>query len=163
MVLTYMATLEHLCAAGKLRRHVPDLEDLELPERVMYFAPEFEAWASSTLKAALRDRGRDLTPYEQAELICYEFIIGRPMAYSVDYRKLDPHGAQVWELKTEDVRIFGWFARKAHFVAVGGALKKDLRKAKDYTPHIQKVAKFRNILDLNEPKAITGVTRDAVL
>jgi hypothetical protein len=158
-----MATLEHLCATGKLKKHIPDLEDTELPQRMMYFAPEFEAWISGALRLERPERGRNLTPFEQAELICYEFIVGRPMGYGYHYKKLDPISAHAWELKTEDVRIFGWFAMKSHFVAVGGELKRYLKRARQYGPHVLRVTNFRNALELDEPKAITGVTHNAVL
>jgi hypothetical protein len=157
-----MATLEHLVASGKLTKHAPDLERLELPERVVYFSPEFETWIAGTLPTLPRDRGRDLLPFEQVEQLLYDFVIGRPMVYSVDYRKLDPHPQHVWELKTEDIRLFGWFPRKCHFVIVAGIQKKSIPKAKDYAPLIQSVVQFRDALDLDAPKALAGVTHNDI-
>ena len=104
-----------------------------------------------------------MTPHEQVEQIFFDFVIGRPLAYGVHYRKLDPLAAHTWELKTEDMRLFGWFAHKAHFVAVCGAPKKAIRKFKDYAPFIRCVVQFRTTLDLDEPKAVTGVNHDAIL
>lgn len=161
--LTYMATVEHLVAVGKLKKHVPDLDDDELPERLALLSPEFEAWAQTELKPCPCLGGRFVTPFEQAEQILYEFVVGRPMAYSVHYRKLDPIGLHVWELKTPDVRIFGWFPRKCHFIAVCGELKNRIRRAKDYAPYIQRVLDFRVQLDLDEPKALTGVNHNDIL
>jgi hypothetical protein len=110
-----MATLEYLLATSHLIKHEPDLDHDELPERIICFAPSFTAWLNETLATIGRRQRRQLTPYEQVEQILYEFVIGRPMAYSVDYRKLDPPIlAHVWELKTPDVRLFGWFARRGH-------------------------------------------------
>jgi len=162
-VLTYMATLEHLIATGKLKKHEPDLEDAELPERVVCFTPELDTWLYDVLRIASRDRGRDLTPFEQTEQIFYDFVIGRPMAYSIHIRQLDPLRQHVWELKTTDVRILGWFPKKAHFVAVCGALKKVIPRAKHYAPLINSVVDFRATLDLDEPKSIEGATLNVVL
>src|SRR3954447_19238142 len=101
-----MATLEHLAATDKLLKHEADLYAHQLPLRTAYFAPEFDAWLDELWKIELR-RGRDLAPFEQAEQALYDVVIGRPMAFGVDYRKLEPHEEHVWELKTLDVRVFG--------------------------------------------------------
>lgn len=78
-----MATLEHLAATDKLLKHEPDLDDHELPARVAYFAPDFDEWLAVTLYPLSAKRGRHLTPFEQAEQLLYEFVIGRPMAYTL--------------------------------------------------------------------------------
>jgi hypothetical protein len=158
-----MATLEHLAATNKLLKHEPDLDDHELPERIAYFAPDFDEWLEAGLWSLDAKRGRDLTPFEQVEQILYEFVIGHPMAYSVDYRKLEPLRVHVWELKTPDVRLFGWFPRKATIVLVCGTLKENVNKFKAYTPFVEAVAAFRNAIDLDEPKSVTGVRQNEVL
>jgi hypothetical protein len=158
-----MATLEQACAAGWLVKYECDLEPDEMPQRVMFFAPDFERWLSTELIKVPNIDDRKISPHEQAEQILYEFIVGWPLAYDVGYKKLNPFTLHVWELKTPDVRILGWFARKAHFVAVRGLLKSALRHAKLYKPHIEDVVAFRTALALDEPKVITGVTRSEVL
>ena len=158
-----MATLALLADEGKLKRHEPDLERNEFPERFVYFAPEVNAWLQATLKRAAKDRNNNLFPYEQAEQLLYDFAIGRPMAYGQHYRKLDPLMQHIWELKTEDVRLIGWFAKRRHFVVVCGRLKKELPRAKLYTPCIQCSIWFRANLDLDQPKAVTGVSHRDVL
>ena len=87
-----MATLATLAAIGTLIRHEPDLEPGEQPSRFTYFAPAAYAWCLSDLPGMARDRGRNETPYEQVEQLLYDVAIGRPMAYSLDYRKLEPLG-----------------------------------------------------------------------
>ncbi len=162
-LLTYMATLEHLAAADKLLKHEPDLDESELSERIAYFSPGFDHWLDATLRQLAFRAGRDLTPFEQAEQILYEFVAGQPMAYSVHYRKLEPLMAHVWELKTPDVRLFGWFPKRAIIVLVCGTLKENVKKFGDYAPFIREVIAFRDALALDNPKAITGVGRHEVL
>lgn len=157
-----MATLDHLVAAGSLVRHDADLEWPDQPKRFVYFAPKALAWIQATLRVMKKDRGRDLEPYEQVEQALYEFVSGLPLAYGQDCRKLDPMVAAVWELKTEDVRLIGWAPRKSTFLVVCGCMKKHLTKFKDYAPLISETQTFRDALDLDEPKAITGVTLNAV-
>lgn len=161
-VLTYMATLEHLADSDKVIRHEPDLEDDEFAERYAYFAPAFDV-SLSALRAIGCLHGRKLTPYEQTERILYDYVIGVRLAYGSDYHPLDPLGFHTWELKTPDVRLFGWFPRRRHFIIVCWRLKDDLKPAAKYASPIQEVVDFRNLLDLDEPKAVTGVRADEVL
>ena len=158
-----MATLAMLTAEGTVIRHEPDLERWEQPTRFTYFAPGAHAWCSTDLKAMARDRGRNETPHEQVEQLLYEFAIGRPMAYALDYRKLDPLGQHVWELKTVDVGLVGWFARKGCIVIVRAEMKRVLQSAKLYRPLIEATVAFRTSLDLDPPKEITGVLHHDVL
>ena len=158
-----MATLEYLEGEGVLIRHQPDLDHGEMPERFVSYPPDFEQWLETVLKTVPKLRDRNLFPYDQVEQAFYEFAIGRPMAYDVHYKKLDPLLQHIWEFKTEDVRIFGWFPRKRHFLAIGGELKKNLLKKSLYAPHVENVRLFRLNLDLDEPKATQGVTQNEVL
>jgi hypothetical protein len=158
-----MATLAHLVATGKLVKHEADLERDEQPQRVVCFSPKFNTKLESSFQGMARLQGRNRTPYEQIEQILYDFIIGRPMAYGSQYHPLDPLVSHTWELKTPDVRLIGWFPQRGHFVVVEGELKDNLKKFADYSPHVQKTVAFRDALDLDEPKAITGVSRNDVL
>jgi hypothetical protein len=157
-----MATLEHLADTDKLIRHDADLDNDEFAERNVYFAPEFDAqWP--TLAAVGRVHGRNRTPYEQAEQLLYEFITGRRLAYGSTYHPLDPYASHVWGLKTPDVRLFGWFPKRRHLVIVCREFKDNLKKFSAYAPYIQQVVEFRNTLDLDEPKAVAGVSENEVL
>jgi hypothetical protein len=158
-----MATLEHLVATGRLLQHAPDLEDSEQVERVLYLAPEFDEWLGTTLYALGRKQGRNRTPYEQAEQMLYEYVIGRRLAYGTGFHPLDPLAAHVWEVKTPDVRLFGWFARRSHMILVCGDLKDHLRTHAAYAPYVARVLAYRNALDLDEPKAVVGVRHNEVL
>jgi hypothetical protein len=158
-----MATLDHLVADGKLKKFDPDLEHDEFPERHVYMAPEADTWVDGTLRLAPHGRSLRLSPYGQVEQLLFDFVIGRPLVYDAQRKKLNPVGLHVWELKTLDVRLIGWFPRKRHFIVVCGRLKTELLKASLYAPCINLVTLFRNTLDLDPPKTITGVRHDDVL
>jgi hypothetical protein len=74
-----------------------------------------------------------------------------------------------WAMKTRDVRVFGYFPRKSTFVAVCGAMRKDLQGHDGQTtnqlfrPMLEAVRQFARNLDLDPPKYLTGVTLNAVL
>lgn len=158
-----MATLAHLVSIGSLIKHEAELESGEMPDRFVYHDPALGSWLEDTLPSLPRDRSRNLTPAQQVDLILYEFVTRKPMMYGQDDRKLDPVHAHVWELKTEDVRLIGWFPCKATFVIVCGELKKNLRSFKDYAPYVARAVIFRDLLDLDEPKMLTGATHSHVL
>jgi hypothetical protein len=158
-----MATLEHLVATSRLLQHAPDLEDGEQFERVLYLTPEFDVWLGKTLSALGHMHGRNRTPYEQAEQILYEYVVGRRLAYGTGFHPLDPLASHVWELKTPDLRLFGWFARRSHLILVCAELKDHLSRSAAYAPYVARVVAYRNALELDEPKAVVGVRYDEVL
>jgi hypothetical protein len=62
----------------------------------------------------------------------------------------------VWELKTADVRLFGWFHQFDCFVGVVIDLKYRVQEYKLYSGYMGEVIRFRDNLDLDEPKFIPG-------
>jgi hypothetical protein len=159
-----MATLEHLSSAsvGALEKEGADLDVDELPLRLVCYAPGARAHIVGKLLSLPRVPGRNTTPLEQFEQIIYEFVVGKPLAYSVDRRKLEPLAQNVWELKTADVRIFGWVPRKACFIVVDGEPKGKVSRFRFYAPYVQAVVAFRDQLDLDHPKAIGGMDYNAL-
>jgi len=104
-----------------------------------------------------------LFPYEQVDQILYDFVIGRPLVYDVQRNKLDPLTQHVWELKTEDVRLIGWFPRRKHFVVVCGRMKREIPRAALYKPCINHTVWFRDSLGLDDPRPVMGVRYDDIL
>lgn len=147
-----MATLEHLISIGTLLRYEADLDVDELPHRYLYVSPTVDRWLERILPGLPRDRSRQLTPSQQVDVILRDFVLGRPLNYGRDHRRLEPHADQVWELKSEDLRLFGWYVREEMFVVVEGHMRKELRPKSAYTPVIERVVAFRAALDMDEPK-----------
>ncbi|WP_158047080.1 hypothetical protein [Skermanella pratensis] len=156
-----MATLEHLWAKGTLVKFEANLAPHELPHRSVYFAAQFDEWIEAVLYDEWSDaRGRDMSPYEQVEAIFVDFVKGWPMVYGVHKKLLRPETRGIWSLRTPDVRIFGWFPALGTFLAVRGAMKRNLKQPMDYREHIDHVADFRDALPLDEPKSIAGTRPD---
>ena len=72
-------------------------------------------------------------------------------------------GNGIWELKTRDTRILGFFHRRRVFVAVCGDMKRNLRRRTDYAPLVERVAITLGALDLDEPRTLPETEADAVL
>lgn len=150
--LTYMATINYLERKGALVLYKADLRAGEQKERALYFSPDLPYWIENHLDMQPKDRHKHLLPSEQVEEIFDQFVRGHHMGRN-DMKKLEPVGQHVWEFKTEDVRVFGYFYRKQIFIAVCGEMRKKLKPANQKYKHfINQVLKFRNSIDLDEPK-----------
>lgn len=157
-MVTYMATIAMLEAAGVLLPYDPDFDEGEFPTRWVHQAPSFPKWMDNILRGEAPDAQRNLSPYEQVEQRLYDYCLGRPLAYDRDRKLLTPAGFSVWELKTTDVRLFGWLPLRRHFIAVCGEMKRNLRTIGSYRPFIDQVVAFRSDLDLDPPKFLPGVS-----
>jgi hypothetical protein len=99
---------------------------------------------------------KDNSPQQQVDARLAGFVAGEPLAFNSEFNILRPWKHGVWELKTADVRIFGWFAKKDCFV---GVVMHDATyvKAHDlYQGLVGEVVRFRDSLDLDEPKFVKG-------
>ncbi|MGQ3047810.1 MAG: hypothetical protein ACT6Q8_18680 [Niveispirillum sp.] len=150
-----MATPAMLAKQGVLHRYEPALEPGHMPERMLYCTNGFLDWFSTVLPTLKKDKG-SLTPEEQVDRVLWEFVTGKPLVYNQGAKNLDPMIDGVWELKTTDVRIFGWFAARNTFIATNGALRSALVPWAKYAPYIEEAKHVRNSLHLDEPKFLPG-------
>lgn len=147
--------------------HDPDTP--QLPQRTLYLTNGLNRWLEEVVSHELPDHPDNLPPVEQVVSIMGLYCGGSPLAYDVDVKVLDPIGHFVWELKTEDVRIFGWFYQPKVFIAAFGELKRRLSATKRseinklYQPFINCTVQTRNLIDLDPPKFVKKVALNAVL
>ncbi|WP_138379182.1 hypothetical protein [Luteithermobacter gelatinilyticus] len=148
-----MATIEELYTLGKIEKYVPDLGPDQHIERVLYLSLELVEWINTTLSGMPRRAGRDLTPLEQVDNIFSNYISGKKMVG--EYQKLMPQKYAVWELKTADIRIFGWFVRQRVFIATHADTATNIKGQKLYRKYIKKVRDYRKRINLTNPKYTT--------
>jgi hypothetical protein len=153
-----MATLLDLTrgAAPVLRRLDPVFEDSAQEFRCILCSPKLEAWIAQELPVLVSPLGVELSPLEQFFALAQTFCSDEPLTYGDHFKPLYCRGQGVWELRTSDLRTFGWFPLKDHFV---GVVANDATYIKDhdlYPGYIGEVVRFRNQLDLDEPKFIQG-------
>src|SRR5690606_34530921 len=86
--------------------------------RVIYAFPDVIEWLEEILPALepILDENRQ-SPLEQMDALLYEFISGEDFSFHYKAKILRPSDKGIWELKTKDIRVFGWFARKCVFIA----------------------------------------------
>lgn len=93
------------------------------------------------------------------DAILWKWITGAPMQYGRMFKDLMPRQDEVWEMKTPDLRIFGWLYRPRVFIAACleyADWYKEPTKIKTYGATRNRVVAMRDALDLDEPKFATG-------
>jgi hypothetical protein len=161
-----MATLPTLIQNGLLVHVTVPLDQGELAERSIYGCAEFIRWLNHDLPHLESGRLRAAdTPQEQLDNIMYRWIAGKPVIYDRMFKDLMPMQDEVWEMKTVDIRVFGWMYRPRIFIAAFADYA-DLYKGKvrkvSYQDAKRKVMTARDRLDLDEPKFAGGKFDDLV-
>ena len=75
---------------------------------------------------------------------------------------LRPEIEGVWELRTHDLRFFGWFWRKCVFVIASIEQAKRCKDLRLYPGHRDQAKRDRAALNLDPPKFITGDLEDVL-
>ena len=84
------------------------------------------------------------------------------MAHSRAFSNLKPTKHGVWEMKTADLRIFGWLWRPKIFIAAFAGLADDYKSQEGKPPRESydeardRVVWIRDRLDLDPPAYVTG-------
>ncbi len=85
------------------------------------------------------------------------------MAYGQEFRRLHPGEHGIWEMRTPDIRIFGWFPHMDCFVAVFGDDASHIKDHDLYAGYRDQVVRMRDALDLDEPKYLDGAEIEDVV
>jgi hypothetical protein len=160
-----MATLDTLLSSGELVRILVPTPG-ELRKRWIYGFPDFQTWLVSALPKLEPGRLKAADPpSEQVDNALYRWIIGKDIVYTRHLNDLMPMVDEVWEMKTADIRIFGWMYLPRKFIAVFGDYAdfyKGKNRSKSYEKARERVIRERNGLDLDEPKFVKGTFDELV-
>src|SRR4051812_2328024 len=105
-----MATLDDLCDQKRLVKLGGGLDDDEQPERRLYAFPHVIDWLERVLPTLISELGDgSQTPEEQADDLLHLFVSGGDMSFYERSHSMTPAAHGIWELKTPDLRFFGWF------------------------------------------------------
>jgi hypothetical protein len=72
-------------------------------------------------------------------------------------------GDGIWELKTADLRLFGWFLQKDCFIVSDIDDTGRIKQSNLYRGYCLQAVRRRDALELNEPKFIRGDNPDDVV
>lgn len=155
-----MATLAKLVADEALFEIEADLSDGIQPVRFMYGLPRFRAFLDS-VPELVSIWNIEQTPAEQLDDLLNEYLGTEPFTVLWRFGPLFPPRGRawpgVWELKTADLRIFGWFYTLNTFIAVSGCATQLVKDNPGlYGGFRDEVAHYRTQLPLDEPKFVAG-------
>jgi hypothetical protein len=128
----------------------------EQPHRVVYGSSEFVRWYSDDLPQIPSRVGADADPIDQVSGLLHSFVAGDPLDSPRQFRMLTPNNDHVWELKTIDIRIFGWFVRRDMFIAVCGEEKELLEDHGLYPYLCDAVTRFRTLHGVEAANIVRG-------
>jgi hypothetical protein len=101
----------------------------EPPWRWLYGTKDFVRWLGQQQSDdAPSPLGIEEGLVEQLDNLFSIFVEGVALHHDRDFHVIDPSERGVWELKTVDLRIFGWFLQRNHFLCVHGMMT-DVAKA----------------------------------
>jgi hypothetical protein len=158
-----MATLLDLVAAGSLFKLDPALEANEQEWRTVYALARLRPRFENDLPTWVSTWRVEVTPAQQIDALLEVFCSGETLTFGPQFKPLVHLKDGVWELKTPDIRLFGWFPIKDCFI--GGALDLafNVKNHNLYRGYAGEVAHYRGQLDLDDPKFVPGDNPNAVV
>lgn len=134
-----------------------------MPERIIYVTKRLAKWIEDKLPQEASTWQIEVSPLEQLAEMFDSFCRGDELAVDRSFRCLRPSLYGVWELKSADLRVFGWFPAKDCFIAVAGNLADAVKLHNLYRGYIGEVQHFRDGLPLGDPKFISGIDPNDVV
>jgi hypothetical protein len=158
-----MATVLELVLARQLYKLDAALEPNEREWRTIHTSPRFRARLEGDLPTWTSHWKVEVNPSQQLDAILEIFCSGETLTFDLQFKPLNHLRDGIWELKTPDLRIFGWFWKRDHFIAGAIDLTFNVKNHNLYPGYAGEVERFRNQLDLNEPKYVPGEDPDVVV
>jgi hypothetical protein len=155
-----MATLTTLVEQRQLVRVTVPLRRNQFHDRILYAFPQCVEWMRNDVGKLTTGRLQsDRTPLEQLHSRLREWMADEPMRLGTMFSRMRPRTDYVCELKTDDLRIFGWMYQPKKFIAVFGDYADDYKiptQIKSYDDAVRKVVEARANLPLDGDKFVKG-------
>jgi hypothetical protein len=159
-----MPTIEELVEANAISRIEVEMELRDQPMRLLYGTPGFVTWLNEILGGAEpKSRLGEATPAEQIDQLFHRFLSGSPLIHLRQFRFVRAEKNAVWELKTPDTRIFGWFLKKDCFACVFGNWTDEVKDHELYRGYRIAIRRLRRELAVDDTLCVHGVDPDDVL
>lgn len=158
-----MATVAQLAASNTVVRLGGGLLPKEQVEGRIFAFPHVVEWFENELPkldAAVPDGLQTAT--EELDDLLHDFVTGQNLDYYARSHSMNPTEPGVWELKTPQLRLFGWFNLRLTFVVAEIDSAARCKKHGLYAGYRDSVVRRRKELALDEPKFITGSYSDVL-
>lgn len=151
-----MATVVELVLRGELDRFDPVLRSRQQAARLLYGRQRVWEWIEKNLPDAVSEHGSLISPLEELDELLNAFCAGDELSFDRQIKPLQHWGHGIWELKTKELRIFGWFSSVDVFIACSIDFATRIKAHRLYAGYRDEAVRFRDTLDLTPPKFITG-------
>ena len=152
-----MATFGTLCDRQALFRLGGGLEPGEQPMRLLFAFPHVVDWLANVMGDLPPDlSGGRQSPLEQVDDLLHDFVSGADLSYYRRTHSMEPWEEGVWELKTPDIRLFGWFHVRDTFIVANVDTAERCKSIGLYEGYRADTIRRRIRLDIDEPKFISG-------
>lgn len=158
-----MATIANLIGQGLLTKVNAHLSFREFESRKIYLLSRPLDWLKTVLPEAESNWDIQESPAQQADSLFYEFCVGDELPVGRRFKSMQHLGEGVWQLKTADLRFFGWFAVKDVFIISDCDLAERVKRVPLYRGYCEQAQRFREELNLDEPKFVAGDNPDDVV
>ncbi|NKM11479.1 hypothetical protein GFL85_10590 [Rhizobium laguerreae] len=158
-LLTYMATLDELETRGDLTKVTVRLTFPDVTRRSLYVSPQVRDWIQKDLFELAAFEQSNIAPRMQAFALFKMFISGEALSEGEMFRLMLPLESDIYELKSPDLRFFGWFYRPAVFIAVAADTMERVHTVAGLSSgYVKAVSLARDKMDLDPPKYIEGAS-----
>jgi hypothetical protein len=151
-----MATLLDLITSGSLFKLDPSLEPGDQEYRFIIASPLLRTWIEKDLPKLESTWNVELSPLEQLDALVEVFCSGQTLMFDHQFKPLRHIRDGIWELKTADLRMFGWFYRKDYFIGWRALPTDYVKRHNLYYGLADETARFREGVDLDNPKFVSG-------
>lgn len=150
-----MATLCELEQSGTISRLT--MRKVSPQRREIWLFAEVRDWIGNELPSLVSFyNDEQSTPIQQAYTLLSSFLRGEELHETEDFWRMRPIEADVFELKSPDVRFFGWFVKPKIFLIAKADTFENTHQHALHAGYRNMVVHMRNILDLDEPKVVVG-------
>jgi hypothetical protein len=159
-----MPTIPDLVESGAIIKIDVGLAHRDQPLRLLYGTPQFVAWLRELLDGARPSRPLgQASAAEQLDDLFHSFLRGDRLVFTRQFRAIRAEENAVWELKTPDLRIFGWFMAKDCFVAVFGNWADTIKDHDLYRGYRIAIRRLRRELEIDATLCVKGNSPDDVV
>lgn len=152
-----MATLIELARQGLLLKLSLKLDRYEFEHREMWLTVNVRDWFADELPVLTPYREGDIHPAQQIRAMLRDFLTGEEFDEGRMFRRMQPYERDVFELKTPDVRIFGWFYKPRVFIASHVCTMEKAHAAPGIHNYFRdETVKARDAIELDPPKWVYG-------
>ena len=151
-----MSTISNLLSDGKIKAVTLGLVDDELADRGLFGTTRLHSFLENDLPA-IQSRDAVLSAEEQLANLLGRYLTNRPLVLLSPLSPIRHLANGIWELKTLDLRVFGWFVERDSMIIDSGCDVKLLKSGKlNYSGFIAQTEYVRKTLGFSPTNCVQG-------